>query len=372
MKIPKPFDSTDIEDLKHTIRVTHDVSKGIFREHKGHFGLGLRTALLLGMTYGEGSVLQVGELGVGKSVIMEGIERRVDHDGMYVWNQEQTMAGSDEEFNEFFSHHRVLWVSDDLAKLTPEVQKGMLKVVGSISQGGNCKVKTSLYYCNVEACKLAWLSACVFELYDRIWQIPEFRGSQKDRILRLFCFDYGETGVNKKPIIIRDFNPKIDLNRRPKVKKGKGFRKIVDMLSWQFSDKRAVDYAERYLKGLAIMNNRDEVTEADYKFLELFRFNIEAEKWVGWREHETAPIIIDSRALYDFHMALKSNGIKISTLATRRLTEEEKIRETIENNPEIFDLKRMGQVLYPKKEIVERYFKPQRNFEMYCYWRKTD
>lgn len=81
------------------------------------------------------------------------------------------------------------------------------------------------------------------------------------------------------------------------------------------------------------------------------------------REHEVAPLMVDSRGLFDFSEVVKYGKLKIQQLARRRLTKVDAILETIENNPELFDYDAVSKVVTPKREILEEYFQPQMEVE---------
>jgi hypothetical protein len=357
--INQTFDKQDLKDLKNIIKITKYIGET-------HLGLGLRTSLIIGMTFGHCAILEVGLKGVGKTTVIRAIEKWAEKQfpKEVVWNKEQTMAGADEEFNEFFSNRDyVLWTSHDLAKLSPIVQLGMLKVVSAVIEDYNCRVKTSLYDCDVRNCRLSWISSIVFDLYDYLWDIPEWRGSFVDRIVRLYCFAYG------RPMIVESVPriPKIKNKAIATVVRDDRFDEVAKMLESQFEYERSVINAERILTGLAKLCHREEVTDADYKFLNLFKINFQAELLTGSRETLTSPLEIDTEALYLLSECFKRGKVVVPELIERRRVwkENEEIPyEIAEDYPEFFLWKGDTIIAHPK--FVKENMKPQLEFEKMC------
>lgn len=352
----EPFTRDDHNDLQNTEKIVGCVGSS-------HYGLGLRAALLVAAVLGNGALLQVGDKGCGKTVCIDAVfewARELGSGKLSCWDKEITMAGADKYFNKFFSGKKVLWISQDLAKLSPTVQEGMLKVVAAINQDHKCIVKTSMYYIDIRDCNLAWLAACAFDIYNQIWQIPAWRGSYSDRILRLIIFPYRRQVNLAAPII-----PKFKNAERAEVVRDKWFYKVVNMLESQFGYERAYDYAGRYLCGIARTNGRTETTPADAKFFLLFSINIEAERLIGSRNELTSPLFIDTDALYLFSECLKHKKVTASQVKARtKVIDETIIDEIVSDYPQFF--KKAGSYIIANHEFVSGNLRPQKEFEEEC------
>lgn len=351
------FDKDDHKDLRNTERIVGAVGSS-------HFGLGIRSAFLVASVLGQGAIIQVGDKGCGKTVCIDTVYEWAvrTHAVQRTWDKEITMAGADTEFNESLSGKSVLWISQDLAKLSPTVQEGMLKVVAAISQDKQCRVKTSMYEINITNCRLSYLAACAFDVYNQIWQIPAWRGSYSDRFLRLVIFPYRKYVNLDKPYI-----PKFTNCRDSEVVKDNGFKEVVKIFESQFGSERAFDYAQRYLRGIARTNGRDETTIADVKFLKLLTVNIESEKIIGSRDALTSPLFIDTDALYLLSECLKHKKVTKQEIVDRtRLlaTEDSQIDEIIDDFPQFF--KRVGKYILANSDFKKSSLKPQIDFEDYC------
>ena len=344
------------EDLKE-LPVTQSIVKQI---GSTHFGLGNRVAFLKVCDVANMGVMQVGVSGIGKTKSLVAVKNMPFRK---VFTRKFTLAGIKPAFNKYFSNSEVTWINFELADMSEFVIENMFKVVCDVLTDRSCQVSTSLYDCNIQNATISWLGACTYEIYNRLWKIPAWRGNFKDRILRYFVFAYKRKRVNPNdPHASVHFN----LPAMHKVKITTSlFDEVVETLEYQFTSERAFEYAERLLKGSARLNHRVEATDADAKFILLQKPCFEAEGWVGKRKEIAGPVQIDVGALKLFSEALKRGGVQIKKFVRLcRLESQGPIIDCLFKYPHLF--KRISDWIFPNPKLVAEQIVPQIEFERMC------
>ena len=352
-----------------------------------HFGLGGRVAFLQAVNLALLGCLQVGTMGIGKTKCLEAMVqmlesalhiRRVSFTrkgkkvgyrktkGDYNWRvttREFTMASIDENINEEFTDARITWISKDLAKLSTIVQENMLKVASSLISDHELLVTTTMYGANIHNCDCAWLGACTYEVFNNLMDSSLWRGMYQDRIMRYHSFQYRLANINTDVpsatcrIVLPDELPEVDQD--------KWFKRIVDMLEMQFTYERSVEYTQRLLQGMAIMNFRDKSVPADAKFILLHEFNIGAESYIAWRRTISAPLVIDTDVLLVLSEAIKRGEVTVPFLASKYHTDESAVMDNATEYPKLLKLTDGGNIIKPTP-FVMRFMLAQNNFERWC------
>lgn len=344
----------ELRQLPNTISITRQVAQT-------HLGLGLRAAFLMTANVGNMGVLQVGDLGIGKTKTLIAIKNIPFRK---TFTRKFTMAGVKAAFNKYFSNSEVSWINFEMADMSEIVVENMLKVVCDILTDHECIHSTSHYDMNIQNSTISFLSACTYPIYNKLWRIIAWRGNFKDRILRYFCFAFKRKRINTadpRAVITLNFPKPEDIQINTSY-----FNEIVLMLEKQFSSERAFEYTERLLKGSASLNHRGEATDADAKFILLNRTNIEAEGWVASKQRLSGALVIDADALMIFSEALKRTGVRVKRFleAPHYLEDTESVIEAIYKHPKL--LKMIGDRVFPNAKLIAEQIAPQIRFEKFC------
>jgi len=376
------FTREDLLQLPNTISIVKQVAGGSSGNPlDGHFGLGMAVAHREICNLGDIGCLAVGIPGTGKTTAMDAL-RTINPKKLY--QSDKTLAalgGKTQKMKdkksgdivemvtgdqEFFSHASVLWLSPDFSRLSDMHQLNLLKVVCALITEHRIAQGTMSYDLAIEDCNLSWMGACAYETYGDLWDSNLWRGNFRDRIHRYHQLIHKRLIINETTP-----QPQITLNcpklKDVKLSDSEGFKACVDMLEAQFTDERAPMWASRLGRASASLNHRTEVTEADWKFLQLYRLNYEVERMVGYRQRMAGRLQIDADALQILSEVVKRGESTTDFLIGKYLiSDEETFMATIKQMKGSLLEETTDNKLIPSEILRHDYLAPQDAFEIFC------
>lgn len=373
------FTKEDLLQLSNTISIIRQVAGGPSGSPlDGHMGLGLSVAFKKVADIGDAGVLTVGIQGIGKTASMLALKSLL-HKKLY--DKDKTLAsigarkkdkgddGIDPSDQEFFTNSSVLWLSYDLSRLSDMATVNILKIVCALLTEHEIKAGTLSYDLNITNCRLSWMGACTYEIYEELWESPQWRGNFKDRLVRFHQMAYRRPIVNERipePSVTLNL-PKID---DVKIGDAEGYAMLTEIMGSQFTDERAPLWASRLGRASAALNHRTSTTWADWKFLLLFRLNMEVERMVGYRATMTSRLMMDADALQILSETMKRGEMSPDALMDKYLisdreTFSQTVKECLSGENPLLE-KAPGGKLRPGEVLMHDYVLPQQAFEIFC------
>ena len=315
LKIPKKYES----DLKVLLNVYNNVEDT-------HKGLGRLAVVEVLSDASNRSLLVIGSSGTGKSTVMKWLGKHVTR--KKIIRDAVTVTGLRHLQKELNNVEATILI-DDLSKGgTPYSQVQTVMSLGELVYTGYIFKTTSTVNFGISNFRGSAIMNCQPLLLRRVIKNEEFETDIRDKVIRWYHLKRPITPKLSIPTDnirhqYRTFNVTIPLN----IYDNQLYDDAYGMFRFEFSDARAEEHLQAWLRASAYLNGRDKVNEADlYLIFQLSRnFQFEfvlmnKDNLEGRREMNVnlIPIIttINTFKSYPFTRMLMDYGVK-----TRRLYE---------------------------------------------------